>query len=149
MQTPPGSNIADVTEELRDKALKRTAEMIRKVDEVRRALELPVEQLPLVFKIYGKCVLALLAETSREEAEHDEDLSEQEPSEPAVETVTQTLADLNVQLLRTNQQMFDGTIRVLAQQNSSLREENATLRAEYVALRNQLSELQDKRTPQS
>jgi hypothetical protein len=60
-------NIADVSDELRERALKRTADMLRKLDEVRRTLELPVEQLPLVIEMYGTMVLALNAETAREE----------------------------------------------------------------------------------
>ena len=34
--------------EARDKALKQTAELLRKIDEVRKQLELPVDQLPVV-----------------------------------------------------------------------------------------------------
>ena len=58
-------NIGDISEELREHALKLTAVMLRKIDEVRRQLELPVEQLPIVIETYGKVVVALLAEEER------------------------------------------------------------------------------------
>lgn len=58
-------NIIDVPEDLRDKALKRTADALRKIDEVRKNLELPVEQLPIVIDTYGKAVTALVAEEER------------------------------------------------------------------------------------
>ena len=58
-------NIVDIPEELRERALKRSADVTRKIDEVRRALELPVEQLPIVFEIYGEVVSALIAEEDR------------------------------------------------------------------------------------
>lgn len=71
----PGPNVVDVTDELRERALKRTSETLRKIDEVRRALELPVEQLPVVIDIYGKVVSALLAEEeSRKLAERTQRL---------------------------------------------------------------------------
>lgn len=60
-------NIIDVPEEMREKALQRTAAVLRKIDEVRRNLELPVEQLPIVIETYGKVVSALIAEAAREE----------------------------------------------------------------------------------
>jgi hypothetical protein len=60
-------NITDAPEEMRERALKRTADMLRKLDEVRRTLELPVEQLPIVVETYGKMILALMAEADREE----------------------------------------------------------------------------------
>jgi hypothetical protein len=65
--SPAVQNIVDVPEELREKALKRTANMLRKIDEVRRGLELPVEQLPIVIETYGKVVMTLVAEAEREE----------------------------------------------------------------------------------
>ena len=61
-------NIVDVHEELREKAFKRTAEMLRKLDEIRRSLELPAEQLPIVIKMYNTMVTALIAEAEREES---------------------------------------------------------------------------------
>lgn len=128
-------NVADVTEELRDKALKRTAEMLRKVDEVRRALELPVEQLPIVFKAYGKNVLALLAEAEREDPAR---LPAQEPNAP---TVQQRLMEHNMELMRVNTQMFEGTVRMLAQQNTNLHEEIRLIRSECDRLRAQNAEL--------
>lgn len=60
-------NIVDVSEELSEKALKRTAEVLRKIDGVRRTLELPIEQLPLVIEIYNNSVSSLIAETRRKE----------------------------------------------------------------------------------
>jgi hypothetical protein len=67
--------IPDVPEELREKALKRTAEVLRKLDEVRKSLELPVEQLPIVIEMYNKVAVALLAERDREEmAKHTQRL---------------------------------------------------------------------------
>jgi hypothetical protein len=60
-------NIVDVPEEMRESALKRTADVLRKVDEVRRSLEMPVEQLPIVIETYGKVVMSMLAEKQREE----------------------------------------------------------------------------------
>lgn len=58
-------NIVDIPVEMRDRALKQTAEVLRKIDEVRKQLELPVEQLPVVLEIYGKVVMALFAEEER------------------------------------------------------------------------------------
>jgi len=73
--SPFQPNVADVSDEVREKALKRAAEMLRKLDEVRRSLELPVEQLPIVIETYGKVVLALVAEAEREEmAKHTQRL---------------------------------------------------------------------------
>lgn len=56
---------ADIPEELRERALKRTADVLRKIDEVRRNLELPVEQLPVVIETYRAVVVALLFEEER------------------------------------------------------------------------------------
>lgn len=58
-------NITDVPEELRERALKHTAVMLRKIDEVRKQLEMPVDQLPIVIEIYGQAVSALFAEEER------------------------------------------------------------------------------------
>ena len=63
--SPVTLNIADVPDELRERALKYTAAMLRKIDEVRKQLELPVEQLPVVIETYGQVVLALIAEEER------------------------------------------------------------------------------------
>jgi len=63
--SPIVPNVIDVPEELRERALKLTAAMLRKIDEVRRSLELPVEQLPVVVETYGKAVVALLAEEAQ------------------------------------------------------------------------------------
>lgn len=60
-------NILDIPEEMREKALKRATEVLRKLDEVRRTAELPPEQMPIVVEIYGKVVTALIAEAQREE----------------------------------------------------------------------------------
>ena len=65
--SPVTHNIIDIPEELRERALKLTATMLRKIDEVRRQLELPVDQLPIVIESYSKAVLALIAEEERKE----------------------------------------------------------------------------------
>lgn len=56
---------ADIPEELRERALKRTADVLRKIDEVRRQLELPVDQLPIVLETYRTVIVALIAEEER------------------------------------------------------------------------------------
>jgi predicted RNase H-like nuclease (RuvC/YqgF family) len=140
MSHSPLPNIADVTEELRDKALKRTAETLRKVDEVRRALELPVDQLSLVLEAYGKSVLALLAEAERAATEEDG----KPTAETAEEDTLGILTRHSATLMRTNQQMFDGTIRVLGQQNMHLHEQVNALKAENEELRTRFWELRNK-----
>lgn len=60
-------NVADISEEMREKAFKRTAAMLQKFEELRRAAELPVDQLPIVIGIYNKSALALIAEADRED----------------------------------------------------------------------------------
>lgn len=60
-------NGADVPEEMRERALAHTAAMLRSLDEIRRSLEMPVEQLPIVIETYGNAVQALLAEKTRED----------------------------------------------------------------------------------
>lgn len=64
---PVKLNDADISDEMREVALKRTAEVLRKIEEVRKGLELPVEHLPLVIETYGTTVAALLVEKEREE----------------------------------------------------------------------------------
>jgi hypothetical protein len=54
--------------------------------------------------------------------------------------VAQVLASNNSQLMRTNQQMFDGTIRVLGQQNMNLHEQLSSLTSENAHLRKELEE---------
>ena len=49
------------------------------------------------------------------------------------------------QLMRINQQMFDGTMRYVAQQNMALHEEVGTLRAENLTLRRENDELKSTR----
>jgi hypothetical protein len=63
--SPVIHNIVDIPEELRERALKHTVAMLRKIDEVRKQLEMPVEQLPIVIETYGQVVLALIAEEER------------------------------------------------------------------------------------
>jgi len=58
-------NIADVSDDLRERALKRTAAMLRELDQIRRTLELSVDQLPIVIDTYAKVVEALIAEAAR------------------------------------------------------------------------------------
>jgi hypothetical protein len=65
----PTPNIADVSEEMSEKALQRTATTLRKIIAVREKLELPVDQLPVLIELYGKHVLALRAEAERAAAE--------------------------------------------------------------------------------
>lgn len=60
-------NIADVPEELHEKALKRTADMLRKLEEIRHSLEMPADQLTIVIDTYNKAILTLIAEQEREE----------------------------------------------------------------------------------
>jgi hypothetical protein len=62
-------NFADLNADQFQIALDRTAHFLRKIDEVRKKLELPIDQLPLVVEIYGKNVLALVAEEQRKEME--------------------------------------------------------------------------------
>lgn len=54
--------------------------------------------------------------------------------------VTQILAGNNAQLMRTNTQMFDGTIRVLGHQVQNLHEQIITLTTENATLRRELEE---------
>jgi hypothetical protein len=54
--------------------------------------------------------------------------------------VTQILAQNNSQLMRTNQQMFDGTIRVLGHQNQNMHEQIIALRDENAKLRMDLEQ---------
>ena len=54
------------SEQLHEKALQRTSAVLGKIDEIRRKLELPVEQLPIVIEIYGQAIAALHAEAERE-----------------------------------------------------------------------------------
>lgn len=54
--------------------------------------------------------------------------------------VTQILAQNNNQLMRTNQQMFDGTIRVLGHQNQNMHEQILALRDENAKLRMDLEQ---------
>jgi hypothetical protein len=58
-------NTVDIPDEMRERALKQTANVLRKIDEVRKQLELPVDQLPIVLEIYGKVVMAMFAEEER------------------------------------------------------------------------------------
>ena len=62
---PTAPNDADVSDELCERALKRTATMLREVEQIRRTLELPVEQLPVVIETYNQVVITLLAEEGR------------------------------------------------------------------------------------
>lgn len=54
--------------------------------------------------------------------------------------VAQVLATNNSQLMRINQQMFDGTIRVLGQQTMNLHQQVSELTAENAVLRRELEE---------
>lgn len=52
------------------------------------------------------------------------------------------------QLMRVNAQMFEGTIRVLGQQNQLLRDENADLRTENNSLRREIEEARSSKSTQ-
>jgi predicted amino acid-binding ACT domain protein len=60
--------------------------------------------------------------------------------------VAQVLASNNSQLMRTNQQMFDGTIRVLGQQTMNLHQQVSELTAENALLRRELEEARSNKT---
>ena len=57
----------------------------------------------------------------------------------------QILASNNGQLMRTNTQMFDGTIRVLGQQNLNMHEQIMELRTENASLRRKLEEAESNK----
>lgn len=57
----------DLTDDLREKALSRTHDTLKKLDEIRRKIEMPADQLPLVVEIYTHNAGALLIEKQREE----------------------------------------------------------------------------------
>jgi hypothetical protein len=63
---PSTPNDADVTDEIREKALLRTTDMLRKLKEIHKTLELPADQFPIVIETYGKIVNGLIAEAARE-----------------------------------------------------------------------------------
>lgn len=62
-------NIADLSEEDRTKALQRTADILRKLDNVRKNLELPPELLPVVVEIHAQVVQSMIAEALQSERE--------------------------------------------------------------------------------
>ena len=59
--------------------------------------------------------------------------------------VAQILSSNNAQLMRTNTQMFDGTIRVLGQQNLNMHEQIMSLTTENATLRRELEEARSNR----
>jgi len=59
--------------------------------------------------------------------------------------VTQILANNNVQLMNTNRQMFDGTIRVFGQQSQNMHEQIIELTTENAQLRKDLEEARSNR----
>lgn len=59
--------------------------------------------------------------------------------------VAQILAQNNGQLMRTNQQMFDGTIRVLGHQNQNMHEQIIALREENAKLRMDLEKAESNK----
>jgi hypothetical protein len=65
--SPIACNDANISDEMREKALKRTTDVLQKLNEIRRKLEMPAEQLPIVIETYNKVVAALIAEVAREE----------------------------------------------------------------------------------
>jgi len=61
----------NVSAEMRDEALKRTSDVLWELDKIRKSLELPIEQLPIVIETYSQAVLALVAEAAHaERAKH-------------------------------------------------------------------------------
>lgn len=100
-----------VAEFLQEKILKQTATRLKKLDEIRRSLDLPVDQLPAVIAIYDRIMNSETAKVA---------------------------TDQTGQLMRINTQMFEGTIRVLGQQNAQLHGEVKQLTAEIVVLRDEL-----------
>jgi hypothetical protein len=63
--SPSSPNSADLSNDQRERVLKRTTATLRELDEIRRGLELPVEHLPIVIETYNKEVASLVAETER------------------------------------------------------------------------------------
>lgn len=63
------NNLAILTDEQREKANKRTAQVLKELDDIRRKLELPVEQLPLVIELHARSVEAIMAEVARADIE--------------------------------------------------------------------------------
>jgi len=59
------ANTADISDEMRDEALKRTTALLKSLIEIRQTLNLPPDQLPLVIESYGKTALALIAAAER------------------------------------------------------------------------------------
>jgi hypothetical protein len=59
--------------------------------------------------------------------------------------IAQVLAQNNSQLMRTNTQMFEGTIRVLGQQNANLHEQNTALMSENTLLRRRVEEAESNK----
>lgn len=57
----------DISDDLREKALKRTAALLGELNKIRCTLELPVDQLPIVIETYGNAIAALVAEAERED----------------------------------------------------------------------------------
>lgn len=73
MPSPHASNIelkfANLSaDQLGQLALTRTAAMLQELDKIRRALDMPMEHLPLVIEIHGKVTASLAAEAERERA---------------------------------------------------------------------------------
>ena len=101
-----------VTEFLQEKILNQTVTALKKLDEIRRSLDLPVDQLPTVIAIYDKIN----------------------------SSATAVLVDHIGQMMRINGQMFDGTIRVLSQQNEQLRSDVKQLSAEIGHLHGELEQ---------
>src|SRR5271169_2099178 len=66
--TPPTFPVL-TDDDLRAKSFARTFDILQKLGEMRRKLELPVDQLPIVIEIYAQQVAALLAEKAEAEAD--------------------------------------------------------------------------------
>ena len=68
-----GVDDACLSEELREQAFKHTTATLKKLDEIRRQLELPIEQLPIVINTYGNALSTLTAAAARTAAQEERD----------------------------------------------------------------------------
>lgn len=60
-------NIADLANDTHESAKKRTAVILGELNEIRRTLEMPADQFPIVIEMYKIQVATLVAEAAREE----------------------------------------------------------------------------------
>lgn len=64
---PLTPNEATASLAVSERALSRTADVLQKLDKIRRTLELPAEQLPIVIETYGAMIDGVTGEIAREE----------------------------------------------------------------------------------